>query len=541
MSEAAPAARPRSPGTLEAAARDLARIHALSDHKPRPLSSLAGLPAMPGWLADACRQAEVAQGPAAKAGQWLLDNSYLIERAVRQIRGDLPAGYFARLPALALDGGERVPRVYAIAHRLVRASSLQLSAATVARFTNSYQKTAPLLIGELWALPTMLRLTCIEVLVSAVARLIPQPPAPFEAGAGEPPLPLEETECVARAIRALSTISSIPWGELVRETSVVDAVLRDDPTGTYAEMDFETRDRYRSTVEELARGSHHGEVDVARRAIAHARRSSGSDGRRSHVGYWLTDRGLREFERALGYRPRWPERWRRGLGRNATGFYLLSLAFLTAGFAAVPVLYLGEVSPSPAVWIAGAALALLPASMLAVTLLHWRLARTLPPRVLPKLGLRDGIPPECRTAVAIPTLLGSAAEVDQLLRQRHYIANPDPQLQFVLLTDYTDAPTRETPRDAAPVRQAVAGIQRLNRHHGSDGVGPFHLLHRERRYNEVEGCWMGWERKRGKLEEFNRLLTGDAATSFAVREGSAVAAFVLAIQKVARFYVEFGL
>ncbi len=523
MSEAAPEARPRSPGTLEAAARYLARIHALSDQKPRPLPSLARLSAMPGWLADACRQAEVAEGPAAKAGEWLLDNSYLIERAVRQIREDLPAGYFARLPALALDGGERVPRVYAIAHGLVRASSLQLSAATVARFTNAYQKTAPLLIGELWALPTMLRLTCIEVLVAAVARLIPQPPAPFEAGAGEPPLPLEETECVARAIRALSTISSIPWGELVRETSVVDAVLRDDPTGTYAEMDFETRDHYRSTVEELARGSRHGEVDVARRAIAHARRSSGSDGRRSHVGYWLTDRGLREFERSLGYRPRWPERWRRGLSRNATGFYLLSLAFLTAGVVAVPVLYLGQVSPSPAVWIAGAALALLPASMLAVTLLHWRLARTLPPRVLPKLELRDGIPREYRTAVAIPTLLGNAAEVDQLLRQieRHYIGNPDPQLQFVLLTDHTDAPTRETPRDAALVRQAVAGIQRLNRHHGSNGVGPFHLLHRERRYNEAEGCWMGWERKRGKLEEFNRLLSGDTETSFVVREGSA--------------------
>ena len=123
MSEAAPEARPRSPGTLEAAARDLARIHALSDQKPRPLPSLARLSAMPGWLADACRKAEVAEGPAAKAGEWLLDNSYLIERAARQIREDLPAGYFARLPALALDGGERVPRVYAIAHGLVRASS----------------------------------------------------------------------------------------------------------------------------------------------------------------------------------------------------------------------------------------------------------------------------------------------------------------------------------------------------------------------------------------------------------------------------------
>jgi cyclic beta-1,2-glucan synthetase len=498
-------------------------MQALSEQKPRPISSMVRLAEMPAWFAEALGPLEAVDGPAAKAAEWLLDNDYLIERAIRQIRQDLPSGYFAHLPALALDGDTRLPRVYAVAHSLVRASSLQLSAATVARFVNGYQEVTPLRIAELWALPTMLRLTCIEVLVAALLRLVPGLAAPFQVGAGEPSqLMLEDTECVARAIRALDTISSISWGELVRETSVVEGVLREDPSGTHPQMNFETRDRYRSAVEELARGSHHDEVDVARRAIAHARRSVRVGGRQAHVGYWLIDRGRPAFERSLGYRPRWGQRWRRSVVRHATSFYLLALASLTAGFAAVPGLYLSLAGAPPTTWIIGVLLALLPASMLGVTVLHWRIARLLPPNVLPKLELPRGIPAEYKTAVVIPTLLGSAGEIDQLLRQieRHYIGNSDPNLQFALLTDFSDALSRETSADATLVQRAISGVQRLNRLHGSNGVGPFHLLHRERRYNEAEGCWMGWERKRGKLEEFNRILAGESETSFIVREGS---------------------
>ncbi len=147
--------------------------------------------------------------------------------------------------------------------------------------------------------------------------------------------------------------------------------------------------------------------------------------------------------------------------------------------------------------------------MLAVALVQAPLARLLPPRTLPKLDFARGLPADARTLVVIPTLLGRDDDVDAMLRQLelHYLSNPDPQLQFALLTDDVDA------KDAADRRRAArprgARHRRAQRQARRPAPGPFHLLHREPRWNPREERFMGWERKRGKLEELNRLLRGD--------------------------------
>lgn len=521
MSAQAPAEAP--PRSLDAAAHDLARVHALSEQKPRMLTSLSGLSAMSGWLAQARAVLPTAQGPiASKAAEWLLDNTYLVEGAVRQVQTDLPAGYYTRLPALASDGDKRAPRVYAIAHGLVHDANLQLSAESVIRFTNDYQQITPLNLGELWALPTMLRLTCLEVLAGALERLAPDLRAPFVIDFDHRLLPLrDDAELVANSIRGLSVLASISWQDFVEQTSVIEAALRDDPVKSYERMDSETRDRYRRVVEDLASRSEHTERDVAGRAVAHARRATERASRMSHVGYWLIDEGRAELERSLGYQAPWQERARRSLLKNPTPFYLGSLLVLTVGFDLVLGLYLARVGASPALWIGSMVLGLLPASMLALTVLHAAISRVLPPRVLPKLALEEGIPSECKTAVVVPSLLGDAAEVQHLLDQieRHYLCNPDPSLRFVLLTGFPEADVAQRPEDRELRRQVVAGIRHLNRTHGSNGNRPFHSLLRERRYSEAEGRWMGRERKRGKLEELNRLIAGNDETEFVVQEG----------------------
>jgi cyclic beta-1,2-glucan synthetase len=92
-------------------------------------------------------------------------------------------------------------------------------------------------------------------------------------------------------------------------------------------------------------------------------------------------------------------------------------------------------------------------------------------------------------------------------------------LRFALLTDLADAPAKSMPEDAQLIREAIDGIAALNRHYGSQQLRPFFLFHRERLWNPGEGVWMGWERKRGKLHEFNRLLLGEANTPYEVRYG----------------------
>ena len=94
--------------------------------------------------------------------------------------------------------------------------------------------------------------------------------------------------------------------------------------------------------------------------------------------------------------------------------------------------------------------------------------------------------------------------------EQHHLGNMDRHIDIALLTDFADARDRRPcPGDDALIDQAAEGIDGLNRHYGDGERQPFYLFHRERRWNPAEGVWMGWERKRGKLDEFNRLLRGD--------------------------------
>src|SRR6185295_7873671 len=128
-----------------------------------------------------------------------------------------------------------------------------------------------------------------------------------------------------------------------------------------------------------------------------------------------------------------------------------------------------------------------------------------------------GVPTEMRTLVVVPVLLTSDADTDALVSglEVHYLGNREGDLRFALLTDWLDAPNEEMPGDEELLATAAAAIDRLNERHGeaTGGGARFLLLHRTRQWNEAERCWMGWERKRGKLDELNALLRGSTTTT----------------------------
>ena len=140
---------------------------------------------------------------------------------------------------------------------------------------------------------------------------------------------------------------------------------------------------------------------------------------------------------------------------------------------------------------------------------------------LPKMDFREGIPVDCRTMVVVSVLLAPEDDVSPLLSRLeiHWLASADANLHLALLVSLADAPEQSMPGDVDVVRRVEEGIRALNAKYGQGDSGPFHLLHRRRLWNAGEGCWMGWERKRGKLAEFTRLLAGDQETSFAGHVG----------------------
>ncbi|MEO6420897.1 MAG: glucoamylase family protein, partial [Polyangiaceae bacterium] len=449
-----------------------------------------------------------------KAAEWFLDNHYLVSRALRQIATELPPGFRRRLPCV---GDDSVPRILSIADAFVEATSLDFDEATLVSFVEAYQTKASLTIAELWALPAMLRVATLQPLARTLDAFFVSPPAKstgWETVAAP-------NVIVERAVRVLRLLAEIDWRPFVQRTSAVEAALRDDPLGTYVRMEFEARDVYRKEVESLAWDTDRPEPEVARIAVALAAEAlaAGADPREGHVGFYLVDRGQHRLKERIGYHAHGRARLRSALLARPTLAYLGSIAVSSLLLLALAATVGTYAFPRGAIAL-GCALLAVPLASIAVAFTNWWVSRLMVPRLLPKLDFSEGVPPECRTAVVVPALVATGEDFDRLLAQLelHYLSCPDPSLAFILLTDHVDA--SELPDDAAILAHAGTMVRGLNAKYASDGkAGPFHVLHREAQWNEGEGRFMGWERKRGKLEELNHLLRGRTDTTFKHRVG----------------------
>jgi cyclic beta-1,2-glucan synthetase len=326
---------------------------------------------------------------------------------------------------------------------------------------------------------------------------------------------------IGNIITSMRLLSTLDWRDFFEEVSLVDPILGDDPAGAYSRMEFASRDRYRHAVERIAKRTRDDELEVARRAVQLAAKSHEShmeDMRRAHVGYYLVDDGLLELEKEFGYRLRLDEKLTRAILRHPTLVYLGTLASLTILIAIAFVYYVYKSGAPPALLIACALLVIVPASDLALSVLNWDVTRLFSPHVLPRMDTSKGIPEDARTFVVIPTLFTSPETVAELLEKLevHYLANQDKHLSFALLGDFVDAPLEEMPDDEAMLDAALRGIADLNARYSHDETERFFLFHRRRQWNESEAVWLGWERKRGKLHEFNRYLRGARDTSFII-------------------------
>jgi cyclic beta-1,2-glucan synthetase len=522
------------------------------------------------------------------AAEWLIDNYYVVERQIREIRSDLPPSYYRELPKLTEGPLKGYPRVFGIAWAFVAHNDSRFDPDLIVRFVRAYQEVQPLTIGELWAVAITLRIVLVENLRRIAERVVESRAARQEADAVADRLlgvaggPRESAAAVLAAyahrklsdsfsvqlvhrlrdqdsgialaiawldetlatqgttadeavrkehqrqtagtvtvrniITSMRLISDVDWRALFEGMSLVDDVL--GAGSAFAEMDFQTRDLYRGAVEQLARGSEKSELDIAQRAIAAARPwAADGDQRRGDPGYDLLAEGRRAFEDAIGFRPPLSllaERGSRALGING---YVGTGAVVAGVLLTIPLALLARYGVGTAALVGLGLLGLVPAIDLAVAIVNRIITGFFGARRLPSMALRDGVPPELRTLVAVPTLLTSRASLDELLERLevHYLASPGGDLHFALLTDWMDADAETIEGDDALLDAAIGGIARLNRRHGTAPAGDrFLLFHRRRTWNAGEGRWMGWERKRGKLHELNRVLRGATDGSFVV-------------------------
>ncbi len=446
---------------------------------------------------------------------WMLDNARFLRQTLKEVSKSLKP--LRKLPGLQPrpEQAEIVPRSYQIATGFLLTAGFQFDEEEFNEYVAGVQRIATLEMRELWALKPLLQLGLLEKLGSAAETLWVAP----ETGNGSPEIP---HDLPSRIITSLREISLMEWKEFFEANSVVDHILRSDPSGAYPWMDFESRQIYRDAVSDLAQHTKLSEAEVARRAILCARRardrkwgtSQRATERRSNVGYYLTDHGILRLKRIIDYRPSLKKKIKDLILEWPEVYYVAGVELTTLVAVFLLLRHLGTVIP-----LIPGLLLLIPASQAAVGLMNHLTAWLLLPRRLPRLDFSEGIPDEFSTLVVVPSLLLNEKEVRHIVEslEVRYLGNRDPNLQFALLTDSPDTPEHVDEHDDL-VGLCSSLINQLNAKYVPDGQGGFFHFHRHRVFNPGENRWMGWERKRGKLLDLNKLLLGEE-DNFPVKVG----------------------
>lgn len=538
--------------------------------------------------------------PLTPGAEWLLDNYHVVQKQITDIKRHFPHGYDRTLPKLSDGAYALYPRAYHIALQYLLHSDSVVDADLLTTFIDGYQQASELTIGELWAIPIMLRFALIENLSSIASRLVSnktkrddaeefidtimgdetrvgteilsllsgrlsgQPEfihngAPYlirrlrergrkaaitlqwlEERLREEGIEAEELLradqymlasdqiSIGHTFNSLRDANIVDWEKWFEGVSTTHKILLKDPAKVYRHCDFKTQDRYRHKIEKLANQSKLQESKIAQEVVdlakeAHDRLTTLRESspllleKRSHIGYYLLDNGRSELEQRLRYQPRLLQQLIRHLLSNGFLYYAASIAIATS---LVVMQTLGHALKEEIGFLPLCALfALLTIAALdfSINFVQWTITKLLPPDFLPKIDLNGGIPESCRTVVVVQSLFTSKKAVTDAVGalEVRFLANPENNLTYGLLADLADAKEEVISSDAEIIAHCQQLISTLNKQYGDSR---FFVLFRKRLWNKQQAKFMGWERKRGKIEEFNRLLLNKDKGSFDITD-----------------------
>jgi len=528
--------------------------------------------------------------PITPAAEWLLDNFYLIEEQVVIARKHLPKGYSEGLPYLLNGNSAGMPRVYDIVSELISHSDGRIDSKSLEDFISSYQSNSLLSLGELWAVPIMLRLSVLEHLRKVSVRIaiemldhnladywsqsiiqtVKTEPENLILTIGElakskpiltksfvsqfvkhlngkgstialalnwmeqqlSRLGLESNNLVnqdnqnqardqmsvSNNIKTLRFLGSTDWRDFVETLSEVERILKTDPSGIYPHMNFETRDRYRHSVETISKKSTLSEIEIAKIAISFAEDEYTNNllipngyvgGKKNHVGYYLIDLGKKKVLVAAKVHLSLLQKF---LFHNKDFSLLLYLSFIISSTSIITFLMLGLLLSNNVyniylLLIVGIIL-FSAVSQLFISLANWLYTLWIHPKILPKMDFSKRIPDEFKTIVIIPSIISTNENIEELINalEIRYLSNSSENLHYGLLTDYKDSKTEFKTEDIPLLNLLTDKIKELNKKYNNANYDIFFLFHRDRKWNPVDKKWMGHERKRGKLTDFNNFI-----------------------------------
>ena len=513
------------------------------------------------------------------AGEWLLDNFYIIEETVKQIQKELPLKKYTNFVGISNGTYQGFARIYVLAAEIVAYTDNKIERKDLEDYLASYQTKKTLSMEEIWNIGIFLQIAIIENIREICEKIYSSQIQKYKAENIAERLienktkqeqtfnnvkkleksiyqdmrypfieymsyilkrygkkgysylnALEETVEMAgttisevikkehfdiatrkvwmgNSITSIKTIQRINFLEIFEKINGVEELLKQDPAKVYSKMDNNTKEYYRNKIKEISKKTKISEIYIARKILELAQKERPGT-KAYHIGYYLIDKGINELYDMLQYKTS-----RQMEPKDKVKAYLLGIT----AFSILLTLAIVSILKIPLGWaILAFILCYIPASEIAIQIVQYVLSKIIKPKLIPKLDFSQGILEENTTMVVIPTILKSKEKVAELMKKLEvfYLANKSENLYFTLLGDCSQSSLEEEPFDKEVIEEGKKQVAELNKKYPKKGLSRFHFMYRKRIWNEKENSYLGWERKRGMLNQFNEYLLGHELNPF---------------------------
>ena len=516
------------------------------------------------------------------AGEWLLDNFYVIEEIVKSVQKEITLKKYVGFTGLKNGEYEGFARIYIIAAEIIAHTDSKIDRNILENCLKAYQINKTLNMDEIWNIGLFLQIVIVEkirqicevIYVSQmqkykvegiVERLVEKKNQkelifkrsfklknkenltkyPFveymsytlkrygrqassylniledtieKTGTTVSNIIKKEHYNIAlqkvsmgNCITSIKEIQRINFLEIFEKINGVEEILKSDPADVYKKMDHKTKEFYRNKIKEISKNTKISEIYIAKKILELAGKQE--DGTKtSHIGYFLIDDGLQLLYKELQYKTNTLSKL------SKTKLYISSICFLTLSIAIFQAIWINNYINNTILLILSVVLLVIPVSELVIQFINYLLGKTIKPRPIPKLDFYNGLDEENSCMVVIPTIVKSKEKVKELVRKLEvfYLANRSKNIYFTLLGDCSESKKRSEPFDQEVVEEGLRQVEILNEKYGVDDFPIFHFLYRSRCWNEKENCYIGWERKRGLLTQFNECILGNQENKFKV-------------------------
>ena len=516
------------------------------------------------------------------AGEWILDNFYIVEESVRQIEKEITLKKYTNFVGIQNGKYTGFARIYVLANEIVAYTDNRITGENLEKYLQAYQTKKTLNMEEIWNIGVFLQIAIIQNIAdicekiyssqiqkykvkSIIERLVEKKDKselkynqfsgmrlkgnevrnmkyPFieymsyslkkygKKAYGYLNILEEEVEKLgitvsdaiqkehfATAIRkitmgncitSIKTIQRINFLDIFEKINGVEGILSNDPAGVYDKMEYKTKEYYRNTIKEIAQKTKMSEIYIARKTIELCNNAE-SGSKQNHIGYYLIDDGRSELYNKLQYKEKILK------PQTKSKIYIITFFILTLGLS---IILAGVNEKNLTRFILTTIFLIIPISEFVTQTIQYILGKIVKPKIIPKLELADGITKENATFVVIPTIIKTKEKVQELFNKMEvfYLANKSENLYFALLGDCSESTAKDEEFDKEVIEEGLKQVALLNEKYSQNGFPIFHFIYRERQYNKKEDKYLGWERKRGLLTQFNEYILKNEKNKFKI-------------------------